>query len=62
MACIILMAATYISDKIKKRAIIAILPPLVVVIGYAIAIGTPKAAPGYFAMFLCSGGKNPSSL
>jgi hypothetical protein len=57
MACIILLGATYISDRMKKRAAIAIFPPMVVIIGYAIAIGTPKGGAGYFAMFLCSGGK-----
>ncbi|KAL2206340.1 MFS general substrate transporter [Sarocladium strictum] len=55
MACIILLGATYISDRMKKRAAIAIFPPMVVIIGYAIAIGTPNGGAGYFAMFLCSG-------
>ncbi|KAF4979330.1 hypothetical protein FDECE_18080 [Fusarium decemcellulare] len=57
MGCIILGVATYVSDRLRKRAAIAVLPPILVVAGYSIAIGTPAAAPGYFAMFMCSGGK-----
>ncbi|KAH7312511.1 major facilitator superfamily domain-containing protein [Stachybotrys elegans] len=55
MACVILAIATSVSDRLKKRAAIVILPPIVVITGYAIAIGTPVAGAGYFAMFLCSG-------
>lgn len=57
MACIILLVATSISDRMKKRAAVAIFPPMVVIVGYAIAIGTSNGGAGYFAMFLCSGGK-----
>jgi hypothetical protein len=57
MACIILLVATSVSDRMKKRAAVAIFPPMVVIVGYAIAIGTSNGGAGYFAMFLCSGGK-----
>ncbi len=54
MAVISLAATTYLSDRIGKRAIVAICIPVPVIIGYAIAIGTPNVGAGYFAMFLCS--------
>lgn len=61
MACIILACLTYISDRIRKRAIVAIFVPLIVIAGYAIPIATPHVGAGYFAMFLCAGGKKASS-
>lgn len=59
-ACFILAGVTYISDKIRKRAVVAIIVPFIVIVGYAIPIGTPVASAGFFAMFLCSGGKDPN--
>lgn len=56
-ACVILAGITYLSDRIGKRAIVAVCVPIPVMIGYAIVLGTPKLAAGYFAMFLCSAGK-----
>ncbi|KAJ6442311.1 C6 transcription factor [Purpureocillium lavendulum] len=45
----------YLTIPVYIAASIAVVPPAIVILGYAIVIGTPKAAPGYFAMFLCSG-------
>lgn len=56
MACIILGFVTYISDRLNKRAVVAVFVPFVVIAGYAIAIGTSVPGAGFFAMFLCSGG------
>ncbi|KAH6989370.1 major facilitator superfamily domain-containing protein [Ilyonectria sp. MPI-CAGE-AT-0026] len=53
--CLILAAVTFTSDRLKKRAAVAVFVPLIVIVGYAIAIGTPVAGAGFFAMFLCSG-------
>lgn len=55
-ACIFLGVVTWLSDRIGKRAIVAIFVPIVVIIGYAIVIGTNNVGAGYFAMLLCSGG------
>lgn len=57
VACIILGIVTFASDRMKKRAAVAVVVPFIVITGYAIAIGTDVPAAGYFAMFLCSGGK-----
>ena len=62
MACIILGVFTYVSDRLKKRAVIAAGVPLVVIAGYAIAIGTASPGGGFFAMFLCAGGECPFPL
>ena len=56
-ACIILGTVTYISDRLRKRAVVAVFVPLIVVTGYAIVIGTNSVGAGYFAMFLCSSGE-----
>ncbi|KAJ4137878.1 hypothetical protein NW754_001523 [Fusarium falciforme] len=55
VGCIILGTATFVSDRLRKRAMIAWMPPVLVIIGYAVVLGTPAAGPGYFAMFMCSG-------
>lgn len=55
VACIFLGAVTWLSDRVGKRAIFAALVPVVVIIGYAIVIGTASVGGGFFAMFLCSG-------
>jgi hypothetical protein len=59
IGCVILAIVTTISDKLRKRAAVILFVPFGVATGYAIAIGTPNFAAGYFAMFLCSGGKFP---
>lgn len=59
-ACFILAGITYLSDRLKKRAVVAIAVPLIVIVGYAIALGTDVAGAGFFAMVLCSGGKHAS--
>lgn len=56
-ACIFLGAVTWLSDHLGKRAHVAIFVPIVVIIGYAIVIGTDNVGAGYFAMILCSGGQ-----
>jgi hypothetical protein len=48
---------TWLSDRLGKRAHIAIFVPMVVITGYAIVIGTDNVGAGYFAMILCSGGQ-----
>ncbi|KAL2207599.1 MFS general substrate transporter [Sarocladium strictum] len=55
VGCVILAIVTTISDKLRKRAAVILFVPFGVATGYAIAIGTPNFAAGYFAMFLCSG-------
>ncbi|KAK2748127.1 hypothetical protein FQN57_001251 [Myotisia sp. PD_48] len=51
-----LFCTSYVSDRINKRAIIGGTVPILVVIGYAIAVGTPNLGAGFFAMFLCAAG------
>ncbi|KAH7171500.1 major facilitator superfamily domain-containing protein [Dactylonectria macrodidyma] len=53
--CIILALVTFISDRLQKRAAVVVLVPLIVIIGYAIPIGTSVVGAGFFATFLCSG-------
>jgi hypothetical protein len=54
VAVLILAAVTYLSDRLKKRAIIGVCTPIPVIIGYGIAMGTSNLGTGYFAMILCS--------
>lgn len=54
-ACVILAVVTFVSDRLNKRAVMAVSVPFIVVVGYAIAIGSAAPAAGFFAMFLCSG-------
>jgi len=54
---IYLAGICYLSDRLQKRAIMAVTAPIPVLVGYAIVIGTPSVGAGYFAMFMCSGGK-----
>ncbi|KAL1301875.1 hypothetical protein AAFC00_006057 [Neodothiora populina] len=51
-----LVAATFISDRLRKRVLVLSVLPLPVIIGYIIVCGTANHAVGYFAMFLCGGG------
>jgi MFS family permease len=53
--CMYLAAITYISDRLRKRAVVAVCAPVIVIIGYAIVVGTDNVGAGYFAMFLCAG-------
>jgi hypothetical protein len=46
---------TYLSDRLRKRAIFMMSATSIVVIGYAIVIGSSSVAAGYFAMFLVAG-------
>jgi hypothetical protein len=48
-----------VSDKIRKRALICGTVPILVVIGYAIAVATPNLGAGFFGMFLCAAGIYP---
>lgn len=52
---IYLFFITWLSDKLRKRAVLAIICPWIAIVGYAIAIATPNVGAGYFAMFLVSG-------
>lgn len=56
LACCTLALNTYLSDRLKRRALILTICPLPVIIGYLIVVGTPNIAAGYFAMFLCAAG------
>lgn len=49
-------ATTYTSDRLNRRAICLIHSPLLVIVGYAIAVGTGDRAAGFFAMFLVGAG------
>lgn len=54
-----LYASAWLSDRLNKRAVVGGTIPILVVIGYAIAVGTPNLAAGYFGMFLCAAGIYP---
>jgi sugar phosphate permease len=53
----VLCATAWVSDKFRKRALVAMMMPIPVLIGYAIVIGTDSHAGGLFAMFLVAAGK-----
>jgi sugar phosphate permease len=53
----ILCVTAWVSDKFRTRALVAIIMPIPVLIGYAIVIGTDSHAGGLFAMFLVAAGK-----
>lgn len=57
LACLTLFLASFISDKLNRRAICAFIVPIPVLIGYIIVIATPNIGAGYFAMFLCAAGE-----
>ncbi|KAL4947599.1 major facilitator superfamily domain-containing protein [Aspergillus filifer] len=59
LAGLTLLFWTTLSDRLEKRALFLLLAPIPCILGYAIAIGTPNAAAGYAAMFLCAGGIYP---
>ncbi|KAH7489510.1 hypothetical protein HZ326_13057 [Fusarium oxysporum f. sp. albedinis] len=56
LASIFTAATTYVSDRLNRRAICLIHSPLLVIVGYAIVVGTGHKAAGFFAMFLVGGG------
>jgi hypothetical protein len=59
-ACLVLAFVAWMSDKLKKRAVVVMLVPIPVLIGYAIVIGSDSHGAGLFAMFLVAAGKyNP---
>ncbi|KAF1738864.1 putative transporter C11D3.18C [Beauveria bassiana] len=47
---------TYISDRIGRRAICLIHSPILVMIGYAVGIGSSNKSAGYFGMFIVGAG------
>lgn len=60
-ACISLSGTLWLSDKLQSRGYVAMAVSLPIIIGYAIAVGTPNGPAGYFGMFLCAGGIFPLS-
>ncbi len=56
-AFFMLAAGSWTSDHYKKRALVACAGPLLVILGYAIVLGTTNIGASYFAMFMCAGGK-----
>lgn len=57
LACCTLLLASWLSDKINQRAIVAVVATWSVLIGYIIVIATSSIGAGYFAMFLCAAGR-----
>ncbi|KAJ9621612.1 hypothetical protein H2203_007099 [Taxawa tesnikishii (nom. ined.)] len=55
-ATVTLFIATAASDRLKKRAVVLVIAPIPVIIGYVIVCSTASHAAGYFAMFLCGSG------
>lgn len=56
LASICTGVTTYVSDRLKRRAVCLIHSPLLVISGYAIAVGTGHKGAGFFAMFLVGAG------
>ncbi|RFN44813.1 allantoate transport protein [Fusarium flagelliforme] len=56
LASIFTGATTYVSDRLNRRAVCLIHSPLLVIAGYAIAVGTGHKGAGFFAMFLVGSG------
>lgn len=56
LASICTGVTTYVSDRLNRRAVCLIHSPLLVITGYAIAVGTASKAVGFFAMFLVGAG------
>lgn len=54
--CILLFASSWISDRYKQRGIVCSVGAVLVLIGYAIAIGSTTPGASFFAMFVCCGG------
>lgn len=47
---------TFVSDRIGRRAICLIHSPILVIAGYAVAVGSGNKSVGFFAMFLVGAG------
>ncbi|RDW75399.1 hypothetical protein BP6252_06541 [Coleophoma cylindrospora] len=58
-ACLTLWFFAWLSDRLKKRALIVMVVTIPVLIGYAIPIATPNNGAGLFAMFLVAAGVYP---
>ncbi|TPX11791.1 uncharacterized protein E0L32_007528 [Thyridium curvatum] len=58
-ATLFLCLIAWLSDKLNKRGIIAMIVPIPVLIGYAIAVGTGNHGADLFAMFLVAAGVYP---
>jgi hypothetical protein len=56
-ACLVLCFIAWVSDKLNKRALVVMMVPIPVLVGYAIVIGTANNGAGLFAMFLVAAGK-----
>ncbi|KAK0385596.1 hypothetical protein NLU13_6773 [Sarocladium strictum] len=56
LASITTGVTTFVSDHIQRRAICLIHSPVLVIVGYAIALGTDNKAAGFAAMFLVGAG------
>ncbi|EXJ85307.1 hypothetical protein A1O3_05982 [Capronia epimyces CBS 606.96] len=51
-----LYTGAWLSDRYRRRALIAVCGTLPVILGYAILLGTDNVGAGYFAMYMCAGG------
>ncbi|KAG7052911.1 hypothetical protein JMJ77_0000007 [Colletotrichum scovillei] len=58
-ACLFLCLVAWLSDKLNKRGVIAMVVPIPVLIGYAITVGTGNHGADLFAMFLVAAGVYP---
>ncbi|KAJ6783921.1 hypothetical protein PWT90_03788 [Aphanocladium album] len=47
---------TFVSDRIGRRAICLIHSPILVMVGYAVAVGSSNRSVGYFGMFIVGAG------
>ncbi|RDW85440.1 hypothetical protein BP5796_03765 [Coleophoma crateriformis] len=56
-ACLTLWLFAWLSDRLKKRALMIMVVTVPVLIGYAISIATPNNGAGLFAMFLVAAGR-----
>ena len=57
LACFTLLLASFVSDKLNRRAICAFFVPMPVLLGYIVVIATSNIGAGYFGMFLCAAGE-----
>ncbi|KAF6830696.1 nicotinic acid plasma membrane transporter [Colletotrichum plurivorum] len=56
LASISTAITTFVSDRLNRRAVCLVHSPLLVIAGYAVAVGTGNKAAGFFAMFLVGAG------
>jgi predicted MFS family arabinose efflux permease len=59
VAAVTTCASGYISDKIQKRAIVAMISSSIAVIGFALLLGTHNANTQYAGLFLAAAGGYP---